>query len=89
MVYNRSLIFISRKEKNNIWPYLVLLRFCSVQVASTLLILIGTDNFSVKRYWRSLTIKRILPVLRDLKGDDSGEKETRVIIINFEDFVSL
>ena len=31
----------------SIWHYLLLLRFCSVQLVGTLLVLICTDNFSV------------------------------------------
>ena len=55
---------------------LVLNLFRSVQVVSKRLVLIFTDNLSVKFYLRSPTDKKILAVLRDLKGDDSGGNET-------------
>ena len=44
---------------------------------SALLVLICTDNLSVKFYWWSLTDEQILAVSQDSKGDDSGDNETR------------
>ena len=71
------------------WPYLFLLCVHSVQVVSTLLVLICTDNFSVKIYWRSLTDEQILAALRDLKGDYSRDNLTKSDNDNYENCVSL
>ena len=60
----------------SVWINLLSLCFHSVQVVTTLLVLIRTDNFTVNFYWRSLTDEQILAMLHDLWGDDSGNKRT-------------
>ena len=66
------------------WPYSLLLCFCSTQNLSTLLVLICTNNFSVEFYKQSPTDEHLLAVFWGLWGDDSGINETESDDDNYE-----
>ena len=77
--YNSSLKFSSREHL--VCDTFCSLCFYSIQFVNTPLVLIRTDNFSVKCYGRFLTDELTLVVLRGLKETILKTTKRRVIII--------